>query len=167
MESKIRKSYSIEEVVWHRWIVDLTLTSWNSAALCSGMQARYFGERDADNFILKFRSVSRWKSKNLYLVLLLLPWFVFCPTVKSNLVDALQAMATKYPQKGPLAAYLQSLYGQLQAMLHSSRIRWSLRLGNYNIRECGSTLYVGMAHTVPPTNTNFRITTNPTSGGSL
>ena len=37
------------------------------------------------------------------------------------------------------------------------------------IRECGSTLYVGLARAVPPTNTNFRLTffTNPTSGGSL
>ena len=26
------------------------------------------------------------------------------------------------------------------------------------IRECGSTLYVGLAHTAPPTNTNFRLT---------
>ena len=26
------------------------------------------------------------------------------------------------------------------------------------IRECGSTLYVGLAHAVPPTNTNFRLT---------
>ena len=26
------------------------------------------------------------------------------------------------------------------------------------IRECGSTLYVGLARTVPPTNTNFRLT---------
>ena len=27
-----------------------------------------------------------------------------------------------------------------------------------DIRECGSTLYVGLARTVPPTNTNFRLT---------
>ena len=27
-----------------------------------------------------------------------------------------------------------------------------------DIRECGSTLYVGMAHPAPPTNTNFQIT---------
>ena len=26
------------------------------------------------------------------------------------------------------------------------------------IRECGRTLYVGLAHTAPPTNTNFRLT---------
>ena len=26
------------------------------------------------------------------------------------------------------------------------------------IRECGSTLYVGLVRTVPPTNTNFRLT---------
>ena len=26
------------------------------------------------------------------------------------------------------------------------------------IRECGSTLYVGLAHAVSPTNTNFRLT---------
>ena len=26
------------------------------------------------------------------------------------------------------------------------------------IRECGSTLYVGLARVVPPTNTNFRLT---------
>ena len=26
------------------------------------------------------------------------------------------------------------------------------------IRECGSTLYVGLAHAVPPTNINFRLT---------
>ena len=26
------------------------------------------------------------------------------------------------------------------------------------IRECGSTLYVGLARTAPPTNTNFRLT---------
>ena len=26
------------------------------------------------------------------------------------------------------------------------------------IRECGSTLYVGLAHTAPPINTNFRLT---------
>ena len=26
------------------------------------------------------------------------------------------------------------------------------------IRECSSTLYVGLAHTAPPTNTNFRLT---------
>ena len=32
------------------------------------------------------------------------------------------------------------------------------------IRECDSTLYVGLARAVPPTNTNFRLTffTNPT-----
>ena len=29
------------------------------------------------------------------------------------------------------------------------------------------TLYVGLARAVSPTNTNFRLTTNPTSGGSL
>ena len=28
----------------------------------------------------------------------------------------------------------------------------------YNIRECSSTLYVGLARAVPPTNTNFRLT---------
>ena len=28
----------------------------------------------------------------------------------------------------------------------------------YIIRECGSTLYVGLARTVPPTNTNFWLT---------
>ena len=28
---------------------------------------------------------------------------------------------------------------------------------NY-IRECGSTLYVGLARAVPPANTNFRLT---------
>ena len=27
-----------------------------------------------------------------------------------------------------------------------------------DIRECGSTLYVGLARAVPPTNTNFRLT---------
>ena len=27
-----------------------------------------------------------------------------------------------------------------------------------SIRECGSTLYVGLARAVPPTNTNFRLT---------
>ena len=27
---------------------------------------------------------------------------------------------------------------------------------NIAIRECGGTLYVGLAHTVPPTNTNLR-----------
>ena len=27
-----------------------------------------------------------------------------------------------------------------------------------DIRECGSTLYVGLARTAPPTNTNFRLT---------
>ena len=26
------------------------------------------------------------------------------------------------------------------------------------IRECGSTLYIGLARTAPPTNTNFRLT---------
>ena len=37
------------------------------------------------------------------------------------------------------------------------------------IRECGSTLYVGLARAVPPTNTNFRLSffTNPTPAGSL
>ena len=37
------------------------------------------------------------------------------------------------------------------------------------IREYDSTLYVGLARAVSPTNTNFRLTffTNPTSGGSL
>ena len=37
------------------------------------------------------------------------------------------------------------------------------------LRECGSTLYVGLAHTAPPTNTNFRLIffTSQTSGGSL
>ena len=37
------------------------------------------------------------------------------------------------------------------------------------IREYGSTLYVGLARAVSPTNTNFRLIffTNPTSGGSL
>ena len=30
-----------------------------------------------------------------------------------------------------------------------------LKLG---IRECGNTLYVGLARAVPPTNTNFRLT---------
>ena len=29
---------------------------------------------------------------------------------------------------------------------------------NNNQRECGSTLYVGLARTVPPTNTNFWLT---------
>ena len=27
-----------------------------------------------------------------------------------------------------------------------------------NLRECGSTLYVGLARTAPPTNKNFRLT---------
>ena len=37
------------------------------------------------------------------------------------------------------------------------------------IREYGSTLYVGLARAVSPTNTNLRLTffTNLTSGGSL
>ena len=36
-------------------------------------------------------------------------------------------------------------------------------------REYGSTLYVGLARAISPTNKNFRLTffTNPTSGGSL
>ena len=29
---------------------------------------------------------------------------------------------------------------------------------DYLIRVCGSILYVGLAHTTPPTNTNFRLT---------
>ena len=39
----------------------------------------------------------------------------------------------------------------------------------HDIREYGSTLYVGLARAVSLTNTNFRLTffTNPTSGGSL
>ena len=28
----------------------------------------------------------------------------------------------------------------------------------YSIRECGSTLYVGLARTAPPNSTNFRLT---------
>ena len=51
----------------------------------------------------------------------------------------------------------------------------SIHIGSFSvlcsgyIRECGSTLYVGLARTAPPTNTNFRLTffTNPTPGGSL
>ena len=36
------------------------------------------------------------------------------------------------------------------------------------IRKCGSTLYVGLARTAPPTNTSFRLTfSNTTSGGSI
>ena len=39
------------------------------------------------------------------------------------------------------------------------------------ISEFGNTLYVGLTHTAPPANTNFRLTflffTPPTSGGSL
>ena len=31
-------------------------------------------------------------------------------------------------------------------------------LAIYSYRECGSTLYVGLACAVPPTNTNFRLT---------
>ena len=37
---------------------------------------------------------------------------------------------------------------------------------SHTIRECSSTLYVGMAQPAPPTNTNF-FSTNPTSGGYL
>ena len=33
-----------------------------------------------------------------------------------------------------------------------------INVGVYIIRECGSTLYVGLARAVSPTNTNFRLT---------
>ena len=33
--------------------------------------------------------------------------------------------------------------------------------------ECGSTLYVGLAHTAPPYKLPGNFSTNPTSGGSL
>ena len=33
-----------------------------------------------------------------------------------------------------------------------------LPIDHYNIREYGSTLYVGLARAVSPTNTNFRLT---------
>ena len=36
-----------------------------------------------------------------------------------------------------------------------------------NIRECGRTLYVELARTIPPTNTNFRFTLLLTSGSTL
>ena len=39
-----------------------------------------------------------------------------------------------------------------------SQLSFKLCGGLIYIRECGSTLYVGMAHTALPTNTNFRIT---------
>ena len=49
--------------------------------------------------------------------------------------------------------------------------KWGKRncVGDIYIVECDSTHYVGLARTVPPTNTYFRLTffTNPTSGGSL
>ena len=36
---------------------------------------------------------------------------------------------------------------------------FNLLLNNFSIiRECGSTLYVGLAHVVSPTYTNFRLT---------
>ena len=37
-------------------------------------------------------------------------------------------------------------------------IRSSIGTNTRSIRECGSTLYVGMARAVSPTNTNFRLT---------
>ena len=39
-------------------------------------------------------------------------------------------------------------------------ISWKYKRPSYvmDIRECGSTLYVGLAHAVSPTNTNFRLT---------
>ena len=40
-------------------------------------------------------------------------------------------------------------------------LKWHLKSAENwvvsHIRECGSTLYVGMAHPAPPTNTNFQI----------
>ena len=38
------------------------------------------------------------------------------------------------------------------------RVNIVLTLSVYSIREYGSTLYVGLACAVPPTNTNFRLT---------
>ena len=35
---------------------------------------------------------------------------------------------------------------------------WLGKLGLVYVRECSNTLYVGLAHTAPPTNTNFRLT---------
>ena len=39
-----------------------------------------------------------------------------------------------------------------------ARARGYVTGAGVHIRECGSTLYVGLAHAVSPTNTNFRLT---------
>ena len=67
--------------------------------------------------------------------------------------------------------YKQQAYQFTQCynILHRLQVHHPILTNKYIIREYGSTLYVGLARAVSPTNTNFRLTffTNPTSGGSL
>ena len=53
--------------------------------------------------------------------------------------------------EGCLAKVCKLLHLLVHNVTHSS-------LRSHTIRECSSTLYVGMAHPAPPTNTNFHIT---------
>ena len=64
-----------------------------------------------------------------------------------------------------LLPYMQSSYvfmdGNAPCHQCQAAIRWIFKcfqtLGRYCIREDGSTLYVGLARAVSPTNTNFRL----------
>ena len=55
---------------------------------------------------------------------------------------------------------LESLPFFLALEFHSQNTHTHMGIRNrrIHIRECGSTLYVGLARAVPPTNTNFRLT---------
>ena len=46
----------------------------------------------------------------------------------------------------------------IPTLLFSFTSKWLLSSIYIYIRECSSTLYVGLALAVPPTNTNFRLT---------
>ena len=51
---------------------------------------------------------------------------------------------------------LDTLYISWESV-HTKTVHYVVDMGYY-IRECGSTLYVGLARAVPTTNTNFRLT---------
>ena len=50
------------------------------------------------------------------------------------------------------------LIATIKTPIHISQSKFSFQSLKHTIREYGSTLYVGLARAVSPTNTNFRLT---------
>ena len=78
----------------------------------------------------------------------------------SNLLSYIQNNFS-YELARPIMGTIFLVYYILLAIQRSERdTLWSvqLRIADIYIREYGSTLYVGLARAVSPTNTNFRLT---------